>query len=748
MDVMSLMATIGLDDSSFVSGLTGARSMFGDFKDLVGKGISMTVDVMWDFGKGVMDAGLATDKEMAAVQAVLGIADENDTIIKDLRTNAYKNARESIFTVDEAAKAYYYMGMAGWEAQDMINGLPGIMNLAAASGEDLKSTSDIVTDSLTAFGWESDRVTDYVDILAQTARNANTDVWKMGQSFKYIAPVAGVVGADVEDIAVAIGIMADQSVKGSQAGTSLRRVFLNLANPAGKAIKTLNSLGVEVFDSTGKMRDWNDIVVEARAAWKDLTDQESLYYAESIAGKTGSTGWLALMNATDQKYKELYEDVTKANGAAKEMADTRVGSNLYGDLTMLNSAVNSLFNVVYDEVKGPMREIVQWGTDAIRRVSDAISEDGLEGGIRQLGEEIEDAGEKFGPMLKSLGTALGPLFQALFESVLPAILDTSISVGTQFAEGFFTGVADILEHSDNPILRYLGNTLSQGVSDAKYWHAHDMSSGAGSLTSMGLAAYMPSTVELKTVEINGVEVNAQEIQKAIDEAGDGYQVKIGGGWIDRTYAEQIRDELGGIGNDATNNMFGYLWQMADINLPNIAKYTVGLLSGAGDEGGFNLFNNVGLQAFSIVPNIASYISGCIGESGTSAGYEFGNRFQSALNQFYFSAGVNISTNFLNSYRRYAAATNEGRILNGATVFGVDSAGRSLIGGEAGQEAVIGTRSLQRMIYDSTRQALSNVGGTTVNINITQQPGQSAAELAQEVQREFIRIERERRTIYA
>lgn len=745
MDVMSLMATIGLDDSGFTSGLSGARSAFGDFKDLVGKGVEMTVDVLWDFGKGVMNAGLATDKEMAAVQAVLGIADENDTIIKDLRTTAYRNARESIFDVDEAAQAYYYMGMAGWDAQEMLAGLPGVMNLAAAAGQDLKSTSDIVTDSITAFGLTADDVGYYTDILAQTSRRANTDVWKMGQTFKYIAPVAGIVGADVGDIATSIGIMADQGIKGSQAGTSLRKVFLNLSNPAGKARKTFKNLGIDIFDASGNMRAWNDIVTEARDKWKDLSDEESLYYAESIAGKTGSTGWLALMNVTDEHYKELYDDIKNANGAAKEMADTRIGANLYGDLVKFNSAYNALNNTIYDEVKGPMREIVQWGTDAIDRISDAISEDGLEGGIRQLGIEIETAGEKFGPMLKSLGTALGPMFQALFESVLPAILDTSISVGTQFADGFFTGVADVLKHTDNPILRYLGDTLSQGVDDAHYWHDHDMVNGAGSLTSMALASRIPSSIEVKTVTIGGVEVNAQDVQKAIDEAGDGYWVTIGNETVSLDFAEQLREDLGGTITKTTDNGFSYLWQAADVNLPNLANYAVGLLSDAGDKGGFNLFNNVGLQAFSIIPTIASYVADSIGASGTSAGYDFGNRFQAALSRF----GVKVSTNMLGNFRRYASATNEGRILNGATVFGVDSAGRSLIGGEAGQEAVIGTWSLRRMIYDSARKALSNASsGTTVNINITQQPGQSAADLAHEIQREFIRMEREGRTIYA
>ena len=742
MDVMSLMATIGLDDSGFTSGLSGARSAFGDFKDLVGKGVEMTVDVLWDFGKDVVNTGIGFDREMSAVQAVLGKDGTVETMQK-LRSEGLKQARQSIFTSEEVADAYYYMGMAGWDATQMTAGLPGILNLAAASGDDLRQTSDIVTDSITAFGLTANDVSRYTDILAATATNANTDVAKMGQTFQYVAPIAGALGFDVEDVAASIGIMANAGIKGSKAGTALRNIFTRISTDTNNARTTLEKLGVTIYYNNGKMREWRDIVSDSRAVWRNLSDEQQISYAKTIAGQYGMAGWLALMNASEEEYSKLSNEIINSNGAAANMSANRL-DNLWGDLQMLQSSYDVLKITIFDDVKGPLREIVQWGTDAIDRINDAISEDGLEGGIRQLGIEIETAGEKFAPMFEALGTALGPLFQAVFESVLPAILDTSISVGTQFADGFFTGVADALKHTDNPILRYLGDTLSQGVDDAHYWHDHDMVNGAGSLTSMALASRIHSSIEVKTVTIGGVEVNAQDVQKAIDEAGDGYWVTIGNETVSLDFAEQLREDLGGTITQTTDNGFSYLWQAADVNLPNLANYAVGLLSGAGDKGGFNLFNNVGLQAFSIIPTIASYVAGSIGASGTSAGYDFGNRFQAALRQF----GVNVTTNMLGNFRRYASATNEGRILNGATVFGVDSAGRSLIGGEAGQEAVIGTRSLQRMIYDSTRKALSNVGGTTVNINITQQPGQSAADLAHEIQREFIRMEREGRTIYA
>lgn len=687
MDVMSLMATIGLDDSNFMSGLTGASSAFGDFKDLVGKGVEMTVDVLWDFGKDVVNTGIGFDREMSAVQAVLG-KDGTVATMQKLRSEGLKQARQSIFTSEEVADAYYYMGMAGWDATQMTAGLPGILNLAAASGDDLRQTSDIVTDSITAFGLTANDVSRYTDILAATATNANTDVARMGQTFQYVAPIAGALGFDVEDVATSIGIMANAGIKGSKAGTALRNVFTRISTNTNNARTSLEKLGVTIYDNNGKMREWRDIVDDSRTVWRDLSEEQQVSYAKTIGGQYGMAGWLALMNASEEEYSKLSNEIINSNGAASRMSATRL-DNLWGDLQMLQSSYDVLKITIFDDVKGPLREIVQWGTGAIDRINDAIGEDGLEGGIRQLGIEIETAGEKFTPMFEALGTALGPLFQAVFDSILPSLLDAAVTLGTRFAEGLLNSIGDVLQHSDNPILQYLGGSLIGAVDDANYWHDHDMSNGAGSLTS--------NSMVVQTID----DVNMY-FRKTFDESFNAVSM------------EAVRK-----------------------------------LSLAGTDGGQYMFSNLEIQALSHIPFIGSYISSSIGSTGTSAGYEFGNRFQSALNQFYFHAGVNVSTNMLNGFRRYASATNEGRILNGATVFGVDGAGRSLIGGEAGQEAVIGTHSLQRMIYDSTRRAMSNAGGgTTVNINITQQPGQSAAELAQEVQREFIRIERERRTIYA
>ena len=201
MDLFTLSASLGLDITNFEGGINIARRLLLQFAGAV-----------VDFGQDVVETGMGFDKQMSAVQAVMGLTEntaENLATMNELREFALEQARDSIFTSEEAATAYYYMGMAGWRAEQMVAGLPGVMALAAASGEDLKMTSDMVTDSLTAFGLGAGQAAHFADVLAVTATNANTDVARMQQTFKNLAPIAGALGYSIEDVALSVGLIAN-----------------------------------------------------------------------------------------------------------------------------------------------------------------------------------------------------------------------------------------------------------------------------------------------------------------------------------------------------------------------------------------------------------------------------------------------------------------------------------------------------------------------------------------------------------
>lgn len=614
-------------------------------------------DAVVGFGKDVIQTGMGFDRQMSSVQAVLGSTEGTMENMERLRTFALKQARDSIFTAEQTGQAYYYMGMAGWKTEQMMAGLPGIMSLAAASGEDLGRVSDIVTDSITAFGLTADDVTGYVDVLAATVTNSNTDVQQLGNAFKYAGSVAGGLGADVDDVALSLGLMANAGVKSSQAGTSMRSMFTRLANDTSDARKTMEKLGTTIFDSEGNMRDWGDIITEARAGWKGLTQEQQAQYATTIAGQRGMTGFMAIMNATDEEFIKLERSIAEANGTAQEMADVKL-DNLWGDTVRFNSALDILKVAIYDDVKGPMRELVQYGTGALNRITTVINEQGLAGGIRQLGFEITGFSKKLAPVLESLGAALAPLVTSLIKNVAPGLKDSAITLGKSLAAGMAEGFGD------TPIGRLFG--FSGG------------DHSVGSLTSMSLAT--PEPTGAVTMEVGGIEVSAADIQAAIDAAqpsANGYMVTIGDIEMSIDNAEDLKQELGGT---------------------------------TGTEVGSEIATEIGSEVSSVD---SSGLSTALGTAGPTAGAAIASDIQSSLSATSFI--INVAANVLglpsggggggDQTEHHAKSMYGGTILRGATLFGMNAKGQPMVGGEVGPEAIVGVNSLHNMIQSSVSNAM-------------------------------------------
>lgn len=291
-------------------------------------------------------------EQMSTVQAISGATGDDLQLLSE---KAKQMGATTKFTAKEAGEAMEYMAMAGWKTKDMLGGVEGVMNLAAASGEELAAVSDIVTDAMTAFGLAADGTTNgvsnathFADVLAQASSNANTNVGMMGETFKYVAPVAGSLGYSLEDTATMIGVMANSGIKASNAGTALRSIMTRLSTDAGASSKSLGALGilteklgVQFYDSEGKTRDLAKVIGETREAWKGLTQEEQNNYAKKIAGQSGISGFLALMNAEQADFDKLAASINNADGAAKAMADTKL-DNLNGQITLMQSAWDAL----------------------------------------------------------------------------------------------------------------------------------------------------------------------------------------------------------------------------------------------------------------------------------------------------------------------------------------------------------------------------------------------------------------------
>ena len=305
------------------------------------------------------------DSAMSEVAAISGATGDD---FDSLRAKAREMGSKTKFSATEAAQALQFMSMAGWKTSDMLDGIEGIMNLAAASGEDLATTSDIVTDALTAFGLSAGDSAHFADILAAASSNANTNVSMMGETFKYCAPVAGALGFSAEDTAEAIGLMGNSGIKSSQAGTALRSIMNRLSKEVKLTGNAFGTMTIETTNQDGSMRSLNSILADCRVAFSKMSESEKAANAQALVGKNAMSGFLALMNAAPADIEKLNTAITNCDGKAGDMADT-MQNNLAGQLTILKSQLQELAISFGDILMPAIRQIVSW----IQKLADKLN---------------------------------------------------------------------------------------------------------------------------------------------------------------------------------------------------------------------------------------------------------------------------------------------------------------------------------------------------------------------------------------
>ena len=306
---------------------------------------------------------------MSQVKAISGATGKE---FDDLTAKAQEMGATTKFTATESAEAMNYMAMAGWKPQQMMNGISGIMNLAAASGEDLGTTSDIVTDALTAFGLKAEDAGHFSDVLAQASASSNTNVGMLGESFKYVAPVAGAMNYSVEDTSLALGLMANSSIKGSMSGTALKTSLANMAAPTDKMAAAMEKYGISLTDSSGNMKTLKGVMDNLRSSLGGLSETEQTAAASTIFGKEAMSGMLAIINASEDDYNNLSNAIGNADGAAQDMADTML-DNLEGSMTLMQSAVEGVQNSFGQRLTPYIRGFVDSITDAMPAVTTALN---------------------------------------------------------------------------------------------------------------------------------------------------------------------------------------------------------------------------------------------------------------------------------------------------------------------------------------------------------------------------------------
>ena len=378
----------------------------GEKLKTVGDNISNVGQKFLPVTAGVVGLGTAAVKTAAdfdsAMSKVAAVSGATGSEFDALRDKAREMGSKTKFSASEAAEAMNYMAMAGWKTEDMLGGIEGVMNLAAASGEDLATTSDIVTDALTAFGLSAQDSGHFADVLAAASSNANTNVSMMGETFKYAAPIAGALGFSVEDTAEAIGLMANAGIKGSQAGTSLRTIMTNLSGDVKICGANIGEVTVATTNADGSMRDLSDILADCRVAFAGLSESEQAAAAESLVGKNAMSGFLALMNAGEGDINKLSSAIANCDGTAANMADT-MNNNLEGQLTILKSQLQELAISFGEMLMPSIRTIVGW----IQGFVDKLNS--MDEGTRKVIITIALVAAAIGPVLIIVGKVISAI---------------------------------------------------------------------------------------------------------------------------------------------------------------------------------------------------------------------------------------------------------------------------------------------------------------------------------------------------
>lgn len=434
-DVGSATGYLDLDISGFLANLRTVQSeadkvsknmatkvgnnITGIGKSMTSVGSTLTKSVTVPL-LGIGTAGLKVasdfDSAMSGVKAISGATGEE---FDALRAKAIELGGETAFSANEVAEAMTEMAKAGWDSQQILDGMSGVLDAAAASGENLGTVSTIVADAMTGFGMEAKESTRVADLLTQAANSGTIGINDLGESFKYIAPVASSMGLSIEDVTTALSAMSMSGIKGSQAGTSLRGVFTRMVKPTDQVAAAMDELGIVLTNSDGTFKSLDQILSEMRGSFSGLTDEQKTYYAATLAGQEGMSGLLSLLNMSQEEYDEIAASMDNAGGVAKETAEV-MRDNLSADVEELMGSLESLAITLASLIVPALRDFVQWLTQLINKFT-ALSPE-----TQKTILMIAGIAAAIGPVILVIGklvTAVGSVVTAFgkIKAAIPAI---------------------------------------------------------------------------------------------------------------------------------------------------------------------------------------------------------------------------------------------------------------------------------------------------------------------------------------
>lgn len=461
MTLFELAAVLTLNKAAFDKGISEAegqaQGLGGKLKSGIAGGVKAVAGALTastgavvGFGKSAVEAGMTFDASMSQVAATMGATVDE---IQDLRNFAQEMGSATAFSASQAADALNYMALAGYDADKSMEMLPNVLNLAAAGGIELAYASDMITDSQSALGLSMDETAELVDKMAKASSKSNTSVAQLGEAILTVGGTAKTLAGGTTELSTALGILADNGVKGAEGGTALRNIILSLSAPTDTAAAAMESLGLEAFDAEGNLRPLNETFHDLDEALSTMTQGEQTQALNQIFNKVDLKSVNALLANTNERFDELSGYIDDAAGAAQDMADTQL-DNLPGDITLFQSAMEGAQIMLADQLTPTLRDFVQFATNGIGDVTKAFSEGGMEGGFSAIGEVLSDGIAMVAEYVPEMVKA-GRL---LLENLVYGILENA----PVFAEGFFTIVRDVIEALPE-FLGTVGELIGTGI---------------------------------------------------------------------------------------------------------------------------------------------------------------------------------------------------------------------------------------------------------------------------------------------
>ena len=395
------------------------------------------------FAAASIQTGASFDASMSQVAATMGTTTDQ---IEDLRNFAMEMGANTAFSASQAADALNYMALAGYNSEEAMQAIPNVLNLAAAGGMELATASDMVTDAQSALGLTMEESAELVDKMAMASSKSNTSVAQLGEAILTVGGTAKNLAGGTTELSTALGILADNGVKGSEGGTALRNIILSLTAPTDTAAKAMKELGLEVYDAEGNMRPLNDIFTDLNNVLSDMTQGEQVQVLDTLFNKTDLKSANALLANAGDRYEELSGYISDAAGAAEAMANTQL-DNLTGDITLFQSALEGAKIALSDQLTPALRNFVQFGSESISTLSTAFQEGGLSGAMEALGTVLNDGLAMILEIIPQVvevgGQVLGALVQGVIQN-LPLLADGAMEILSTLASGIASSLPELL----------------------------------------------------------------------------------------------------------------------------------------------------------------------------------------------------------------------------------------------------------------------------------------------------------------